>query len=43
MTRDTTASTILEKLKELGLNCEYLHGQGYDESGSMAGIMKGVK
>ena len=34
-------STILEKLKELGLDCEYLHKQGYDGSGSMAGVRKG--
>ena len=33
---------ILEKLEELGLNCEYLRGQGYDGSGSMAGIRKGA-
>ena len=42
MTGDAIAATILEKLEELGLNCEYLRGQGYDGSGSMAGIRKGA-
>lgn len=30
------------KLEELGLNCEYLQGQGYDGSGSMVGTRKGA-
>ena len=42
MTREVIASTILAKLEELGLNCEYLRGQGYDGSGSMAGTRKGA-
>ena len=42
MTGQAIAETILEKLEELGLNCEYLRGQGYDGSGSMAGIRKGA-
>ena len=42
MTGDAIASTVLEKLMELGLNREYLRGQGYDGSGSMAGIRKGA-
>ena len=42
MTGDAVAVTILEKLDELGLKCEYLRGQGYDGSGSMAGIKKGA-
>ena len=42
MTGDAIASTILKKLEELGLNCEYLRGQGYDESGSTAGIRNGA-
>ena len=42
MTGDAVAVTILEKLEELGLNCEYLRGQGYDGSGSMAGVRKGT-
>jgi len=42
MTGDTIASTILQKLEELGLNCEYLRGQGYDGSGSMVCIRKGA-
>ena len=42
MTGDAIATAILEKLGELGLNCEYLRGQGYDGSGSMAGIRKGA-
>ena len=28
MTGQAIAETILEKLEELGLNCEYLRGQG---------------
>ncbi|KAL5489375.1 hypothetical protein EMCRGX_G018462 [Ephydatia muelleri] len=36
MTGEAVASTILQKLDELGLNCENLHGQGYDGSGFMA-------
>ena len=42
MTGQAIAKTILEKLEKLGLNCEYLCGQGYDGSGSMAGIRKGA-
>ena len=42
MTGDAIAVTILKKLKELGLNCEYLQGQGYNGSGSMAGVRKGA-
>ena len=42
MTGDAIASTVLEKLMELSLNFEYLRGQGYDGSGSMAGIRKGA-
>ena len=42
MTGQAIAETILGKLEELGLNCEYLRGQGYDGSGSMAGIRKGA-
>ena len=42
MTGAAVATTILEKLTELGLNCEYLRGQGYDRSGSMAGARKGT-
>ena len=42
MTGDAIAVTILQKLEELGLNCEYLRGQGYDGSGSMAGVRKGA-
>ena len=38
----TGDATILEKLDELGLKCEYVRGQGYDGSGSMAGIRKGA-
>ncbi|KAL5487067.1 hypothetical protein EMCRGX_G019626 [Ephydatia muelleri] len=41
MTGEAVASTILQKLDELGLNCENLRGQGYDGSGFMAGIRKG--
>ena len=40
MTGDTVAVTTLEKLEELGLNCEYIRVQGYDGSGSMAGVRK---
>ena len=36
----TVASAILQKLDELSLNCDNLRGQGYDRSGSMAGIRK---
>ena len=42
MTGDAIASTILNKLEELGLDCECLCGQGYDGSGSMAGVRKGA-
>eukprot|EP00731_Ephydatia_muelleri_P031439 Em0022g953a len=42
MTGEAVASTILQKLDELGLNCDNLRGQGYDGSGSMAGIRKGA-
>ena len=42
MTGEAVASTLLQKLDEFGLNCENLHGQGYDGSGFMAGIRKGV-
>ena len=38
----TGVSTILEKLEEVGLNCEYLHRQGYGGSKSMAGIRRGT-
>ena len=39
MTGQAIAETILEKLEELGLNCEYLRGQGYDGSGSMEKVL----
>ena len=42
MTGEAIAGTILEKLEELRLDCEYLQGQGYDGSGSMAGVRKGA-
>ena len=42
MTGEAVASTIVQKLDELGLNCDNLRGQGYDGSGSMAGIRKGA-
>ena len=42
MIGEAVASTILQKLDELGLNCDNLRGQGYDGSGSMAGIRKGA-
>lgn len=42
MTGDAIAVTIIEKLEELRSNCDYLQGQGYDESGSMAGVRKGA-
>ena len=42
MTGDAIGGAILEKLEELGLNCENLRGQGYDGSASMAGIRKGA-
>ena len=42
MTGEAVASTILKKLKNLGLNCDFLRGQGYDGSGSMAGVRKGA-
>ena len=40
MTGEAVASTILQKLDELGLNCENLRGQGYDGSRFMAGMME---
>lgn len=42
MTGDAVALTILKKLDELGLNCDYIRGQRYDGSGSMAGTRKVV-
>ena len=42
MTEEATARTILKKLEELGLDCEYLRRQGHDESGIMAGVRKGA-
>ncbi|KAL5496864.1 hypothetical protein EMCRGX_G013234 [Ephydatia muelleri] len=42
MTGEAVASTILQKLDEIGLNCDNLRGQEYDGSGSMAGIRKGA-
>ena len=42
MTGEAIARTILEKLEELGLDCEYLQRQGHDESGIMAGVRKGA-
>lgn len=42
MTGEAIASTVPQKLEELGLDCENLRGQGYyyDGSGSMAGVHK---
>ena len=42
MTGEAIARTILEKLEELGLDCEYLQRPGHDESGIMAGVRKGA-
>ena len=42
MTGEAIATTILTALKSLGLDCDYLHGQGHDGSGSMAGSVRGA-
>lgn len=42
MTGEVIATTILAKMDSLGLDCEYLRGQGYDGSGSNVGIRKGA-
>ena len=42
ITGEVIARTILKKLVELGLDCEYLRGQGYDGSETMAGVRKGA-
>ena len=36
------ADAILSNLKCLGVNCEYLIGQGYDGAAAMNGCFKGV-
>ena len=35
-------STTLEGIEALGINAQYLRGEGYDGSGSMAGVKKGA-
>ena len=42
MTGEAIAKIILESLKNLGLDCQFLRGQGYDGSGSMAGSVRGA-
>lgn len=42
MTGHAISSTILKKMKELGVNCENMRGQGYDGDGSIAGVRKGA-
>lgn len=42
MTGEAVASSIMTKLEDLGLSCDNLRGQGYDGSGSMAGVRKGA-
>ena len=42
MTDEAIATTVLDGSKNLGLKYEYLHGQGYDGSGSMAGAVRGA-
>lgn len=37
------ANAILSELKSLGVDCEYLIGQGYDGASSMKGSFKGVQ
>ncbi|CAH1110159.1 unnamed protein product, partial [Psylliodes chrysocephalus] len=37
------ANAILSELKSLGVDCEYLVGQGYHKASSMKGRFKGVK
>ena len=37
-----TAESLLEELRELGLNLDHLRGQGYDGSRAMAGSVHGA-
>jgi len=37
------ASTILTQLSQLGLNLEYMRGQGYDGASNMSGKYRGVQ
>ena len=42
MSEKAIASTILGEIEDRGLDAEYLQGQGYDGSGSMACVRKGA-
>ena len=42
MTGHAIATTVLEGLRSLGLDCANLRGQGYNGSGSMAGAVNGA-
>ncbi|XP_050545738.1 zinc finger MYM-type protein 1-like isoform X3 [Daktulosphaira vitifoliae] len=42
-TGQNLATVILDNLKNLGINCDYLLGQGYDGAVAMSGNFKGVQ
>ena len=42
MTGAAIAESLLDELRELGLNLDHLRGQGYDGSGAMAGSVQGA-
>ena len=43
VTGEGLANTLLETLKNLGLNLEKVRGQGYDGAATMSGAFNGVQ